>query len=79
MTARWVKNNWLDFSGGLLVKKNPPANAEDVRDAGSVPGSGKSLGEGNSLQCSCPGHPMDGGAWRATVQGVAKSWELLSD
>ena len=79
MTALWVKNNWLDLSGGLLVKKNPPADAEDVRDAGSVPGSGKSLGEGNSLQCSCLGNPMDGGAWRGTVQGVAKSWERLSN
>ena len=41
--------------------KNPPAKAEDVRDAGSIPGSGRSHGEGNSnpLQHSCLGNPMD--------------------
>ena len=51
--------------------KNLPANAGDV---GSVPGSGRSPGEGNSnpLQYSCLANPMDGGAWWATVLGVAK-------
>ena len=41
--------------------KNPPANAGDIRNAGSVPGLGKSPGggHGNSLQCSCLGNPMD--------------------
>jgi len=45
-------------------------------DAGSIPGSGRSLGEGNgnSLQDSCLGNFMDRGAWWATVHGVAKSW-----
>ena len=58
--------------------KNPPANAED---AGSIPGSGRSPGEGNGnlLQHSCLGHPMGRGAWRATLHGVAKSWTQLSD
>ena len=58
--------------------KNPPANAED---AGSIPGSGRSPGEGNGnlLQYSCLGHPMGRGAWRATLHGVAKSWTQLSD
>ena len=44
-------------------------------DRGSIPGSGMSLGEGsgNPLRCSCLGNPMDRGAWRATVRGVAKS------
>ena len=50
--------------------KNPPANAGDV---GSSPGSGRSPGErnGNPLQCSCLGNPMDRGAWRAAVHGVS--------
>ena len=48
----------------VLVVKNPTANARDVRDAGSVPGFGRSLGEGNGmpLQYSCLGNPMDRGA-----------------
>ena len=55
--------------------KNLPANAGDVRDADSTTGSGRSPGEGNGnpLQCSCLENPMDRGACRATVQGVAKS------
>ena len=57
------------------VVKNLPANAGDVRDVGSIPGSGTSPGEGhgNPLQCSCLENPMDRGAWRATVHGVTKS------
>ena len=48
---------------------------------GSIPGSGKSPGEGNGypLQYSCLGDPMDRGAWQATVHGVAKSWTQLSN
>ena len=61
--------------------KNPPANAGDVRDTGSIPGLGRSLGGGHSnpLQYSCLENPMDRGAWWATVHGVAKSWPGLSD
>ena len=61
--------------------KNPPAKAGDARDVGSIPGSGRSPGEGNgnSLQCSCLEIPMDRGAWRATGYGVAKSRTLLSN
>ena len=61
--------------------KNPPANAGDIRDAGSVPGSGGSPGEGNgnTLQYSCLRNPMDRGAWRAMVHGAAKSWTQFSD
>ena len=60
--------------GGSVVK-NPPANAGDIRGEGSIPGSGRSLGGGNSnpLQYSCLGNPMDRGAWWATVHGVAKN------
>ena len=55
--------------------KNPPANAEDIRDVDSIPGSGRSLkgGHGNPLQNSCLENPMDRGAWWATVM-LQKSW-----
>ena len=55
--------------------KNLPANAGDARDVNSIPGSGRSLGVGNdtSLQYSCLENPMNRGAWRATVHGMAKS------
>ena len=51
-----------------------PAKAGDIRDAGSVPGSGRSSGggHGNPLQYSCVENPMDRQAWRATVHEVAK-------
>ena len=59
--------------------KNPPANAGDVRDAGSIPGSGRSPGggHGNPLQYSFLENPMDRGAWQAIVHRVAKSWTRL--
>ena len=55
--------------------KNPPSSARDVRDAGSIPGSGRSPGgeHGNPFQDSCLENPMDRGAWWATVLGVAKN------
>ena len=60
----------------VLVVKNLPANAGNIRDIGSIPGSEKSLGGGhdNPIQFSCLENPMDRGAWRATVCRVAKSW-----
>ena len=62
----------VGFPGGSVVKNPPPANAGD---AGSIPGSRKSPGEGNDnpLQSSCLGNPMNGGAWRATVHGLQES------
>ena len=59
----------------VLVVKNPLASAEDIRNMGSIPGSGRSpgAGHGNPLQYSCPKNPMDRGAWQATVHGVTKS------
>ena len=59
----------------VLVIKNPPANAGDIRDAGLIPVSGRSPGgeHGNPLQYSCIENPMDRGAWRAIVHGVSKS------
>ena len=55
--------------------KNLPANAGEVRDAGSIPGSERSPGEGhgNLLQYSWLENPTDRGAWWATVHGVTKS------
>ena len=60
----------LGFPGGS-VAKNLPASAGDT---GSIPGSGRSPGEGNgsSLQYSCSGSPRDTGASQATVHGVAR-------
>jgi len=58
----------------VLVVKSPPANAGDIRDAGSIPGSGRSPGEGNDnpLQYSCLENPMERRAWRATAYRVTK-------
>ena len=59
----------------VLVVKNPPADAGDVRDSGSIPGWGRSPGggNGNPLQYSCLEYPMDRGAWRVLVHRVAKN------
>ena len=56
-------------------------SACNAGDLGSIPGLGRSPGEGNGnpLQYSCLENPMDGGAWWATVHGVPKSWTRLSD
>ena len=56
--------------------KNLPANAGDIREAGSIPGLGRSPGGGhvNPLQDSFLENSVDRGAWQATVSGVAKSW-----
>ena len=69
----YIKN----FLGGLVVK-NSPDNAGAARDMVSIPGSGRSPGEGNGnpLQYSCLENLMDRGAWWATVHGAAKSWTL---
>ena len=63
----------MGFPGGSVVK-NLPANVGDVRDLDSIPGSGRSPGEGNSnpLQYFCLKNSMDRGAWWATVHGVVK-------
>ena len=63
------------------VVKNVPASARDEGDTGSIPGSGRSPGEGNGdpLQYSCLKNPVDRGAWWATVHGTEKSWAWLSD
>ena len=65
------------FPGDSEVK----ASAWHTGDQGSIPGSGRSPGEGNGtpLQYSCLENPMEGGAWQATVHGITKSPTRLSD
>ena len=64
-----------------LILKNLPANAGDIRDIVSIPGWRRSPGgeNGNSLQYSCLENPMERGAWRATVHGVAKSQDTTEE
>ena len=66
-----------NFPGG----SNSKVSAYNAGDLGSLPGSGRSPGEGNGnpLQYSCLENPMDGGSWQSTVPGVAKSRTRLSD
>ena len=78
----WIRlslNRNMSFPEGWVVK-NPPANAGDPRDAGSILGSGRSPGggNGNPLQYSCLGNSMDRGAWRAAVHEVTESQTQLS-
>ena len=69
-----------DYQAALMIK-NPPANAGDIRDKGSVPGLGRSPGEGNGnpLQYPCLENPVDRGAWWATDHRVTESQTRLSD
>ena len=71
-TSSWV-------SQVVLVVKNQPANAGDIRGVGLIPASGRSPGGGNSnlLSYSCLENPMDRGVWWAIVHRVAKSWTQL--
>ena len=68
-----VSDGEKGFPGGSVVK-NPSANARDAGEVGLIPGLGRSPGgaNGNSLQYSSLGNPMDRRAWRATVYGVTK-------
>ena len=67
----------MGFPGGSDGK----ASVHNMEDLGSIPGLGRSPGEGNGnpLQYLCLENPMDGGAWEATVHGVAKSRRQLSN
>ena len=58
----------------LVHLKNLPANAEDIRDLGLIPGLGRSLGgeNGNLFQYLCLENPVDRGAWQATIHGVTE-------
>ena len=59
----------------VLVVKNLPAKAGDVRNVGSLPGLGRSPGGGHDspLQCSCLENPMNRGAWWTVIHGIAMS------
>ena len=77
-------HNWGCVSTGCLGfprGSDSKASACNVGDPGSIPGRGKSPGEGNGnpLQNSCLQNPMDGGAWKATVDGVAQRRTRLSN
>ena len=69
--CRLYKDLWKGHPGGSAGKES----ASNAGDPGSIPGSGRSPGEGNGspLQYSCLGNSMDRGAWRATVHGVTES------
>ena len=71
----------LNMTQGFLGGSNGKESACNAGDPGSIPGSGRSPGEenGNPLQYSCLGNPMDRGTWWATVHGVTTSWTPLSD
>ena len=62
----------------VLVVKNLPANAGDIRDVGSIPASGRSPGEGNGnpLQYSCLENPINRGAWWAIVCRISKESDM---
>ena len=72
---------YCNSPGGIAGGSEGKASACNVGDLGSIPGSGRSLGEGNGnpLQYPCLENPMDRGAWWATVHRVAKSRTRLSD
>ena len=72
----WIKLAWNWAIQVVLMIKNLLANAGDLRNVGSIPGSGRSPGggHGNPLEYSCLENPMDRGVWWATGHGVAKSW-----
>ena len=77
---KWEESiNWAYWASEVvLVIKNPPTNLGDIRDTGSIFGSGRSPGgHGNPLQYSCLKNPMDRGAWQATVHWVTKNWTWL--
>ena len=76
-TLRYEPKHVKDFPGGSDGK----ASFYNAGDLGSIPGSGRSSGEGNGnpLQYCYLENPMDGGGWWATVNGVAKSRTRLSD
>ena len=72
--AFWIAPTYRRASQVAPAAKNPPANAGDVRDMGSIPGLGRSPGggHGNPFQYSCLEKFMDIGAWRAEAHRVTK-------
>ena len=86
LITTWISESFMD-TDLMCLKKGFPGDSGgkdsvyNVGDLGSIPGSGRSPGEGNGipLQYSCLENSMDRGTWQATVHGVAKSWTQLSD
>ena len=80
MKNPWLLSYWAS-QVVVVVVKNLPANAGDIRDASSIPGLGRSHrgGHGNALQYSCLENRMDRGGWQATVHGVTKRRTQLKD
>ena len=76
---RWLIRWLIRASQVTLVVKNPPVNVRDIRDVGSIPGLGRSLGgeHGNPIQYSCLENPMERGTWKAMIHRVLKSWTRL--
>ena len=81
----WATKSWTGLSNfhffGFPISPDGKESACNAGDPGSIPGSGRSPGEGNgnALQFSCLGNPMDGGPWRVTPHGVTKSQTRLSN
>ena len=77
LSCQYIYTHALVFGASqmVLVEKNPPADAGDIRDTGLIPGWRRSPGgmHGNPLQCSCLENPMDREAWSAAFYRVAKS------
>ena len=82
--SKWegnIKKRGYMYTWGFPVGSESKESASNVGSLGSIPGSGRSPGEGNGnpLQYSCLENPMDRGTWWATVHGVTKSWTGLSN
>ena len=83
MWSQGVQQDWeIEQQQGFLSGtsgKEPAFNAENIKDAGLIPGLGRSLGGGqdNPLQFGCLDNPMDRGAWQSMVHWVAKNWTRL--
>ena len=78
----WVKVYFFAYGYPVFPSgSDGKESACNAGDPGSIPGSGKSPGEGNGnpLQYSCLENPMEGGAWQAPIHGVTKSWTRLSN
>ena len=72
-----LRLDYFVFLGGLVGKES----AHNAGDLVLIPGSGRCSreGNGNPLQYSCLGNPMDRGAWQVNVHGIAESWTQLSN
>ena len=81
LTFLRFKESVMACGQALPCSSKGKESAYNAGDLGLTPGSGRSSGEGNGnpLQYSCLENPMDRGAWRASVQGITKSWTQLSN